>query len=96
MKLLTNRQQKSNENAKICYICKEKFEDNHAKDKKYRKVRDHCHYTGEYISAAHSICNLKFSVPKEIHIIFHNGSKYDYRFIIEELAEEFKKQFTCL
>ena len=73
MKLLTNKQQKSNENAKICYICKEKFEDNHAKDKKYRKVRDHCHYTGEYIGAAHSICNLKFSVPKEIDIIFHNG-----------------------
>ena len=96
MKLLTNKQQKSNENAKICYVCKEKFEDSHAKDKKYHKVRDHCHYTGEYIGAAHSICNLKFSVPKEIHLIFHNGSNYDYCFIIDKLAEKFKKQFTCL
>ena len=26
MKLLTKEQQKLNENAKICYICKEKFE----------------------------------------------------------------------
>ena len=26
----------------------------------------------------------------------HNGSNYDYHFIIKELAEEFKKQFTCL
>ena len=25
MKLLTKEQQESNENAKICYICKEKF-----------------------------------------------------------------------
>ena len=29
-------------------------------------------------------------------IIFHNGSNYDYHFIIKELADEFKKQFTCL
>ena len=28
--------------------------------------------------------------------VFHNGSNYDYHFIIKVLAEEFKKQFTCL
>ena len=27
---------------------------------------------------------------------FHNGSNYDYHFIIKDLAEEFKKQFICL
>ena len=32
------------------------------KDKKYLKVRDHCHYTGECTGAALSICNLKYSV----------------------------------
>ena len=66
------------------------------KDKKYCRARGHCHYTGEYRGAAHSICNLKYSVPKKIPIVFHNGSNYDYHFIIKELAEEFKKQFTCL
>ena len=35
-------------------------------------------------------------MPKKISIVFHNGSNYDYDFIIKELAEEFKKQFTCL
>ena len=64
--------------------------------KKYSKVRYHCHYTGEYRSAAHNIGNLKFHVPKKIPIALHNGSSYDYRFVIKELAEEFKKQFTCL
>ena len=29
-------------------------------------------------------------------IDFHNGSNYDYHFIIKKLAEEFKKQFTSL
>ena len=45
--------------------------------------------------AAHSICNLKYSVPKKIPIVFHNGSKYDYHFIIKERAENVKKQYTC-
>ena len=38
MKLLTNEQQKSYENTKFCYTCKEKFEDKHTKDKTYQKV----------------------------------------------------------
>ena len=59
------------------------------KDKKYLKVRHQCHYTGEYRGAAHSICDLKYSVPKKIPIAFDNESNY-------ELVEEFQKQFTCL
>ena len=72
MKLLTSEQQESYENAKICYICKEKFENKYLKDKIYLCVRDHCHFTGEYRRAPPSICNLKYSVPKEILIVFHN------------------------
>ena len=82
MKLLTKEQQESDGNAKICYICKEKFENKCLKDKKYRKVGDHCHYTGEYGGAAHhSICNLKYSVPKKIPKAFHNGSNCNCHFI---------------
>ena len=69
-KLLTNKQQKPYEKGRFCYICKRKFEDKYNKDKKYHKDRNHCHYTSEYREAAHSICNLKYSIPKEIAIIF--------------------------
>ena len=96
MKLLTNEQKKLYQNAKIYYICKEKFEEKHAKDKNYPKVRDHCHSTGEYRGSAHSIHNLKYSIPKKVPIVFHNGFYYDHNFIIKELAEEFKKQSHCL
>ena len=41
------------------------------------------------------ICNFKYSVPKRIPIAFHNGSNYDYHFVIKELVEKLEKQFTC-
>ena len=66
------------------------------KDRKYCKVRDHCHDTGEYRGAANSICDIKYSVPKKISIAFNNGSNYDYHFIIKDLAEELEKQLNCL
>ena len=64
--------------------------------KKQQKVKDHCHYTGKYRGAAHNICNLRYKVPKEIPVVFHNGSTYDYHFIIKELAKEFDGNFDCL
>ena len=78
---------------KICYICKKEFNNN---EKKNYKVRDHCHYMGKYRGAAHNICNLRYKVPKEIPIVFHNGSIYDYHFIIKELVKEFEGNFECL
>ena len=53
MKFLITEQQKSYQNAKIWYICQEKWENKYMRDKKYRKVRDHCHYTGECRGAVH-------------------------------------------
>ena len=53
------------------------------KFKLYQKVRDHCHYTEKFRGAAHSICNLNYKVPQEIPVKIHNGSTYDYPFIIK-------------
>ena len=51
---------------KSVIFIKKKVENKYLKDKKYSKVWDHCHYTGEYKDAVHSICNLNYSVPQKI------------------------------
>ena len=70
MKLLTKEQHQSYENAKICYICREKIKNRYVKEIKYCKVRDHCNFTGEYRGAAHIICNFKYNLPKKNSCIF--------------------------
>ena len=87
MILLTKKEEKNHNKQELCYICKKEFntDDN---VKKYHKLKDHCHYTGKYRGAAHNICNLRYKIPKEIPIVFHNGSTYNYHFIIKELAKE--------
>ena len=99
MILLTDQEIKFYEEQKVCHICKGKFCYDKNKKSEYdlhHKVRDHCHYTGKFRGAAHSICNLRYKITKKIPIVFHNGSTYDYHFIIKQLAEDFKGQFECL
>ena len=90
---LTKKEEENYNNQKVCYIWKKEFDKSY---KKHHKVRDHCHYTGKYRGADHNICNLRYKIPKEIPIVFHNGSTYDYHFIIKELVKEFDGNFECL
>ena len=90
---LTTEEKIYHNKQKICYICKKEFNEN---DKRNYKVRDHCHYTSKYRGDAHNICNLRFKVLREIPIVFHNSSIYDYHFIIKELVKEFEGNFECL
>ena len=92
---LTDEETEFYKNQKICYTCKKEFSTD-KNDKDYRKVRDYCHYTEKFRGAAHNKCNLNYIIPKESPIVFHNGSAYDYHFIIEQLAIEFKRKFDCL
>ena len=92
---LTKKEEKNHNKQKICHICRKEFNTDDS-DKKYHKVTDHCHYTGKYRGAAHDICNFRYKIPKEIPVVFHNGSTYDYHFIIKNLAEEFEGEFECL
>ena len=96
---LTDEETRSDEEHKVCHICNKEFSIN-KNDKNafqlYHEVRDHCHYTVKSRGAAHSICNLKYKIQKEIPVVCHNGSTYDYHFIIKQLAKEFEGQFECL
>ena len=83
-------------NEKSCYICeKEFFTDKKSIDyKNYCKVRDHCYFTGKYRGIAHSKCNLKYKVPKDIPVSFHNGSIYDNHLIIKQISKDLNGCFT--
>ena len=90
---LTKKEEKHDNKQKVCYICKKEF---NTDDKKHYKVKDHCDYMGKYRGVAHNFCNLRYTIPKEISIVFHNGYTYDYHFIIKELVKEFDGNFECL
>ena len=49
-------------------------------------MRDHCHYSGIYKGAAHSLCNLQYKISFYILVIFRNLSGYDAHMFIKELA----------
>ena len=63
---LSEEENKSYEKQDVCYIRKENFyldeNDNEGNDndrnKKYRKVKHHCHYTAKFRGPAHNYCNL--------------------------------------
>ena len=96
---LTDNENRYYKEQKERYICKTEFccdTNQKRKFKLYEKVRDHFHIIETFREAAHSIYNLNYKRPQEIPVKFHNGSKYDYHFIIKELAEKFKREFDCL
>ena len=98
MTTLTTEQEKQHSDSDKCFICQKKF--NCYKKSKYyknfRKVKEHDHYTGIYRGAPHSICNLRYSTPRDISVVIHNGSKYGFHLIIKELAKEFRKEMHCI
>ena len=68
---LADEENKCYKKQKVCYICKKRLsadDDN----KKYHKVRDHCHYIENYRGVAHDICNLRHKTLKEIPLVFHS------------------------
>ena len=47
-----------------------KFKHKYTNDKNNCTVKDHCDYTNENRGVVHRICNLKYSIPKEIPVVF--------------------------
>ena len=76
---LTKSQLKEYRKATKCHICFKELGEN--------KERDHCHYSGLYRGAAHTMCNLCYKIPKYIPVVFHNLAGYDAHLLICELAK---------
>ena len=75
------------DNATECYLCRGAFvTDQSSKDfRNKKKVLDHCHVTGVYRGAAHSICNLNLRINPEnvkVPVIIHNLKGYDSHLIL--------------
>ena len=64
-----------------CHICKCLFEEGD------KKVKDHCHFTGKFRGAAHNSCNLAYSKPDFIPVIFHNLAGYDAHLFVKSLGK---------
>ena len=79
---LTKEELKSYQDAKVRHICGKRILKKLYKIITYQEVRDHCHYTGNYRVAVHSICKVKCNVPNEIPVVFHNGSNYEYHILL--------------
>ena len=85
MEPLTKSQLKAYNHVTKCHICFKLFREWN------RNVRDHCHYSGKYKEAAHSLCNLQYKIPSYIPVVFHNLAGYDTHMFIKELAKHGSK-----
>ena len=90
-------EKESYKNQQLCHICEKELctDNNNDGYKKLFFIIDYCHYTGKY-RGTHSKCNFEYAIGKEIPVLFHNGSVYDYYFIIKYLVREFEGYFECL
>ena len=86
---LTVEEEKEFQSASTCHICEEEF----SRDEKSNgKVRDHCHFTGEYRGAAHNQCNLSCRKPMILPVIFYNLQGYDAHLFAWDACLKLTKQ----
>ena len=78
--VLSRSQQAQFDSATNCPRCGAEFGDNKAK-----KVRDHCHLSGEFRGTLCSGCNLRLRQRRRVlPVIFHNLKGYDMHLLIKE------------
>ena len=91
---LNPQEQKDFQSAKVCHICEQELNIDKETGHIF-KVRDHCHFTGEYRGAAHNECNLKCRKPLILPVVFHNLQGYDSHLFIKQLAKV-SGVFSCI
>ena len=89
---LTDGEWKTFREAAVCWLCRKEFGNGNLK-----KVRDHCHFSGKFRGAAHSLCNFKFQRPKFTPVFFHNLQNYDAHLFVRALGTlEEVLEVTCI
>ena len=89
---LTDEEWKTFREAAVCWLCRKKFGNGNL-----RKVRDHCHFSGRFRGAAHSLCNFKFQRPKFTPVFFHNLQNYDAHLFVRALGTlDEVRNVTCI
>ena len=86
---LTKTQQQDFNQATHRYICKREFCNDIA------KIREQNHFNGKYRGAACQSCNTNEGKASKVYflVFFHNGSGYDFHFIVTELLK-YKNQYN--
>ena len=73
------------ENSSHCYICNVEFQPS------IKKIRDHDHFTGNFLGASCNKCNLQRRIRKPfLPVVFHNLSGYDMHHIMKYAVGQFK------
>ena len=83
---ISEAQQADFDKCKTCPRCQKPFD-----DAKHKKVRDHCHISGQYRSPLCHTCNSRLRLKRRLlPIIFHNLKGYDAHMIIRGGLGEMK------
>jgi len=90
---LTEEDQEAFDEATNCYLCGYEFN-----DESIKKNRDHDHFTGQYLGAACTNCNMSRRLRKPfLPVFFHNLKGYDLHHIMKYGLSTFNTwQMTCI
>ena len=75
------------DNSTNCNICNEELGND--------RVRDHCHLSGKFRSAAHEVCTLKYKLATFFPVIFPNLSGYDSHLFIKTFGNS-EGNISCI
>ena len=89
--VITEQQEAEFQGATEYYMCEEPFYED---SKKFQKVRDHNHATGEFRGAAYSQCNMAKKRSKRIPVFFHNLRGYYAHLIMQGIRRHLWKKPT--
>ena len=86
--IITEEQENDFQSSTICYLCENQLRN---------PVRDHDHFTGQYLGAACKDCNVNRKIRIQLPVVFHNLRGYDMHHILKHGINKFPKwSLSCI